>query len=156
MVGTPFRWVAVVLRPSVAVTIFETEDEREPVSVRVGDVIYDRHVPCSLWVFYDWLRMELGRIIGVRFFLEAGCDELQATLEGLTYAHRDTNGWFELYFSCTRRHRPEISADQDFSLRGVLSSESGEFLLYFGCGFPSEEELEAIRGLDTYFDSSAL
>ncbi len=66
----------------------------------------------------------------------------------------DTNGWFELYFSSIREHRPEISGDQDFLLNGVLSSESGEYLLYFLSNFLSDEELEAIRGLDTYVKGS--
>ncbi len=123
--------------------------------MHIGDTLYDQPVPCDLWLFYDWLRIEPGRIVGVRFLLQEGCHELQARLEGLSYVRVATNGWFELYFSSPLEHRPEISGDQDFSLNGVLSSKSGECLLYFLSNFPSEEELDAIRRLDTYVKGSA-
>ena len=156
MAGRPILWVAVALRRTVAVTIFECEVDRQPASLRVGGVLYDRSIPCNLHAFYDWLRSEPGSIVGVRFLLREGCDDLQATLQGLPYVRPDTHGWLELYFSSTRQYKPEISGDQDFCLNGVLISEAGEYALYFGSGFPSEEDLESIRGLDTYVKGSTV
>lgn len=156
MVDEPYRWVAMALRIPPAVAILTTHGWEEPEAIRIGETAYLRTSACDLSVFYDWLRTEPGRIVGVRFLLEDECSPVLKVLRRLPFVRITQAEWPELYFyfSDTREYEPDLSDDQDFAGNAVLISASGEYALLFGSGFPSLQELESIRTLDTYVEGA--
>jgi hypothetical protein len=64
--------------------------------------------------FYDWLRVQWGQIIGVRFTPSEDVDPLNKFFDHLPYC-QEVSEQLEIYFTHERKFDPKISADCYFS-----------------------------------------
>ena len=95
--------------------------------------------------FYDWLRKEDDHIIGVRYWLNGGVEDMVSQVASLSYLRIDPGRYIEIYFSDSRQIDRTRSVDQDFIYDPVFRSDDGEYAIGFAMENLSEMETLSIR-----------
>lgn len=144
MNAAPYQWLIVTLDDPPSVVLLHNGDG-------IPEIVGERYTDSGFGpftTFYDWLRDDEHRVVGVRFWpyqeaaflLDVVVDLPNATVvEDQEYA--------EVFFSAGREFRPEISTDQDFGENYVLSSPSGGYALAFDSSRVDAPEVERIESL---------
>lgn len=95
--------------------------------------------------FYDWLRDNKGRVIGVRYWP----DDPQFLLDILPlfpYAMIPDNKFYvEVYFSNTRAVEKKKSHDQDFLFDKLFVADNGDYAIAFDTSLITPDQLKDIR-----------
>ena len=116
-------------------------------SLTIGEAFYFDENHGEFTGFYDWLRADRERVIGVRYW---PFEEIRFRYEALcrlSYVFIPEGKKFvEIYFSNDRKFDPSISADQDFGKNKVFRSPSGDYVITFNMPNLSESDLERLTG----------
>lgn len=149
-VGSPRpNWVIIRLQWPTLLTLVHTQTLS---SARLGEVEYRDTRLGEVTAFYDWLRPEANRVVGVRFWPYYK-DSISAAIEPFAALPNVSIGerqiW-ELFFHESHDYTPSLSADQDFGATRLLVSGAGEYALAFGIELREDDELVSITRLESY------
>jgi hypothetical protein len=90
--------------------------------------------------FYDWLRDQEKRIIGVRFFPFEQAEFLLRLPDLGEWIQTDQQKTLLCFFTSGRNYVDTLSADQDFEEARILKDSSGHYAILLGCSGMTDEE----------------
>lgn len=96
--------------------------------------------------FYDWLRTDVGMLIGVRYWPFEQAEFLLRAVPEEGAIRLDQRGALLIFFSDQRRFAEHLSDDQAFEESRIFSS-AGEYSILFGCSAVSSEENGMLNAL---------
>lgn len=94
--------------------------------------------------FYDFLRDDSRRVLGVRFLPSAPPEFLLDSLKSLPYVERGLSTELRIFFSQERKFDPSISVDQYFGENRIYCSTTGRIALSFSLAPLNVSEVRSI------------
>jgi hypothetical protein len=99
--------------------------------------------------FYDWMRDNDGRLLGLRYWPFPETEFLEEMTKTFSYARVRPKWGIEIFFFETRSEpNPELSCDQDFIYDQVFCSASGQYAIAFATDELNDQDFRTIAAAD--------